>query len=589
MNEFYTISENDPTSEQPDTIVNIELYLHQKMSLHKMKEIERGNFDYKNTHSKYLDVSERFVTYNGNIGILSDRPGSGKSLTLLSLIASNPIFLPKSIDDLAYQGRHYNYKTEDYNKKEIFTSKISVTTNLIIVPEHLESQWETYIKTYTKLKFYVLYQTKDFKSEDEMIEIFNTYDIILLSSKVYVFLGNLSEIILFSRCIMDEADSLKIKGVTKIPHPSANFYWIITSSYKSLFSQRNSRQIFNEILKDFPMYKTILNTVIVRNNQDVIDQSIIIPKPILERFIVKDPYFMRAISGFLDKETTILINSGNINAAILRLNIGQDTKDNIIDTLSGNLQIQLDNLELELKYRQNKTYPTKTLKNTAVSETKESINILKNKIENLKDRINDIDRCPICLEEEYIDPCLAKCCAKKYCFLCIQGCLKFNNKCPNCNSKIDNSFLINIVEKVKTAEKKETFEIGSEKYIFDDKINAFMYVFNKLATNAKVIVFSNQDIFFESIIREINEPYFKLTGKIVDKNSVEKFEKCNGKCILFLNSQIFSTGLNLQFATNIINLDKVSQETKIQIHHRILRPGLKHTPTFTDIFYENEC
>lgn len=581
--DFYTINESDPISKQPNGIVKINLYLHQKMSLYKMLEIENTEkFDYTGEHLKYSFDDEKLTNYSGTLGILSDRPGSGKSITLLSLILSKPYVEPRIIKDLTAIGNLFSYSFENLEYKNKIDNRIQLCSNLIIIPTTLKKQWLNYIVEYTELSFMTFFGYSDFEEEDKMIDIFTKHDVIIISAEVYQYLGNLPTKINFSRLVIDEADTLKIEGISKVEMPTANFYWIISSSINNVMRQKSNtgKQFCKQLIRGFPTSMTIFNTIVVKNDPDIIDKSICLPKPIIETFTVKDPYFMKAIGRFFDDETTVLINSGNIDAAIERLNIGQATITNIVGMLSHNLNTQLRNLELELDYKISRTYASESNKAKTIEETEKAIKILKVKIEDLSNRIKEIDDCPICMYD-FKNPCIIKCCAKKFCFLCIHKWIKQKNSCPSCKTGIDETSLINILETEKT-------DIE-----FTDKVECFMNVFNKLPSNSKVIVFSNESIFFHDITKKIkgkNVWYGKLTetNSVNSGKTIENFKTSDLKSVLFLNSRAFATGINLQFATNIITLDKVTEETKIQIHGRVLRPGLNHTPIFTNIFYENE-
>ena len=142
-----------------------EIYLtlkeHQKRILHEM--LAREDYEYRL-------LSEQ------NLLFLCDNVGSGKSISILSLIAERPIvksvwknayYLPK---DEINKYEHDKYKLNGV----VFDSKLNVfKSNLLIIPHNIYSQWDKYIHDNTSLKFYSIGTKKQINHDKE------TYDKIL--------------------------------------------------------------------------------------------------------------------------------------------------------------------------------------------------------------------------------------------------------------------------------------------------------------------------------------------------------------------------------------------------------------------------
>jgi len=182
INEYGTQPSDGYMIDTPNKI-KLPLKIHQKRSLYEMISKEE---------TKY-----RFV--NGyNINLFCDNVGSGKSLTILALIAKKPLteFQPnrfysaiskkkneKSYNDAYYYGLHYNI---DYGCGPCKQS-IELKTNLIIVPHNVFNQWKQYITKQTTLKAIYIFSKKsidDFVNTD-IPQICEEYSIILIKSTMY--------------------------------------------------------------------------------------------------------------------------------------------------------------------------------------------------------------------------------------------------------------------------------------------------------------------------------------------------------------------------------------------------------------------
>lgn len=109
----------------------IPLKFHQRRSLYAMNNLE---------NSKYR-FSSRI-----NMGILSDKVGSGKSALVLSLIDKYPIINSPMGNILNLPG---NVSGLNFD----LTNMIYLPINIIVVPHSVYFQWEGYIKTFTNLNF----------------------------------------------------------------------------------------------------------------------------------------------------------------------------------------------------------------------------------------------------------------------------------------------------------------------------------------------------------------------------------------------------------------------------------------------------
>ena len=181
-----TISPSGPLIE-PKNYIKIKLRKHQQRSLYEM--ITREDYKYR-------------LNDGPNILMYCDNVGSGKSITILSLIAERPTvkstweneyFLPKrpiqgKINTAAvvkawsdmYTPSRYFMCGFEYKNVTIFNS------NLMIIPHNIFNQWTTYIDNNTTLKSFAIGNRKQMRlSRKDMYEKLNEVHIVIIKSTMF--------------------------------------------------------------------------------------------------------------------------------------------------------------------------------------------------------------------------------------------------------------------------------------------------------------------------------------------------------------------------------------------------------------------
>lgn len=248
--------------------------------LDHQKKLIKAMIDIENRQTIY--VKEKNTTYivQSRACILSDKPGSGKSYSIISLfilnrkLPTNPIFMedespnhPSSV--LLQQSNSIN--------NIIRTPKSSLPINLIFVSKNVLSQWVEYIERFSEgLGIVVIdkFSTakKVIESFAENKKYFAHTDIVLIKNdKVNSKKGKIkhpvlekismenksmveifSELIIGSdmivdRVILDDFDSLLIPSSTKII--PAKFTWFVSAT-KGKYRAANDKNLYNNILRN---------------------------------------------------------------------------------------------------------------------------------------------------------------------------------------------------------------------------------------------------------------------------------------------------------------------------------------------------
>ena len=158
--------------------ITLTLKLHQQRMVAEMLKKE----------SSYHRISSGI-----NMGVLSDKVGSGKSLITLALIASQRIVANAASNDLPYLHAHtydkrsYRY-INDIGRDDFIGFDLNPThefmTNLVVVPHNIFGQWLNYLNSHTTLKYKSFGSVRDFRCFS--IDTMSDYDVVLILSLIHI-------------------------------------------------------------------------------------------------------------------------------------------------------------------------------------------------------------------------------------------------------------------------------------------------------------------------------------------------------------------------------------------------------------------
>lgn len=523
----------------------IKLKKHQEAMLYKMMSIEK--------HS--------------SIGVMSDFPGSGKSYPILALILWEKIIKGK-------------------------------TQNLLVVPYNLFSQWENYIKTFSKeLTFYKFIEYSDISNLIFNPSILSQYDILITTSLYYSTICDYLNNNKLNRIIIDEIDS-----VNWFINSSDNYFpskhtWFISASYDHLL--KLNKDLYNKINCNLDC--------ICKCEESFIKKSFNIPTFVNYTYKCYDQYINSGVFEEIGGNVLVQkINAMDYQYKLKNLtNVANSSKELLNYIIKDNL-INIDSLEnLEKQYQENlKTNLTtgkRILIQDQLSSTIENLNKNKNIIENIFKRINET-ACPICLEDYSSDSKLiVDCCKNCFCLECLSYQLEINNKCPLCRSIIDIQNIIKFVESERAVEHEVKVEVELEqepgfekiqKIEIESKIDIMKKIINELDSNFnyKLIIFSDHELIFKNIKQYLlykNVKHSELdAGNIKGINKMINDYKYGDTKVLLINSVLYGSGLNFENTTDIILIH--NSINKEQIIGRAQRPGRIFPLRIHNLLYNNE-
>ena len=216
---------------QPEHI-KLPLKVHQLTLLKKCRELEKSSIHpIKLTNTEQNTYSE----IKSKFGIIGDNVGSGKTITILSIISKQNL-LENRLPNLIHKGL-------------VTCSELSLKVsnvqpyNIIVIPHIIFKQWKETIENFTDLTYYgintnkALDKFKEYFTTEEKSKTFDAKIILITNTRFNDFirldLPYWKSNNQFSRYIFDEADMLKITNTYYI---NASFIWFISSSYNTLLN-----------------------------------------------------------------------------------------------------------------------------------------------------------------------------------------------------------------------------------------------------------------------------------------------------------------------------------------------------------------
>ena len=590
------LTENDNQIIQPSSIT-IPLMSHQKTIIRKMLDIEElDEFDVKFKPSYYSDnkVNAKMET---NIGILADKVGAGKTLSVISLISMRPKLKEKFT---YFGGNKYMGIKVDFEKKKI-------DTNLIVVPHKLVPQWKNAFEKANNLSVYaittnsqidkiIVKKTQTVKNwmDEDVIKVkeeldqtkLNNYNVVIIGDTMYKRFYSCANEYKWNRIFIDEADTIKLPRDMECHF---NFLWLITGTPSGLANK--SKPFIGKIFYDDQL--RLIDYITFKNDNKYIEQSIVLPHPKRIQIRCLTPRELSIIKDLIPPSVLQMINAGNSEEAIKALNCNVDTNENILQVITKNLVDSIANKEIELDAETKKHYPP-----TQKKDQEHKIKIIENSLKKLQEKYQDIkqkiyelnnDYCPVCMSS-FTNPVIVNCCKNCFCFDCLavsMGELK-NNICPFCRQGITKNdiHLISNDDGLKSATKTKV----NNKHDMKDKLDVLADLIN-MKPNGSFMVFANYAETFTKIekkLSELNISYHILKGQAstVQKH-IDDFKNKKVR-VLMLNAQFFGAGMNLQMTTDLIIYHRFTKEMEEQIIGRAQRLGRTCPLNVYYLIHDNE-
>lgn len=580
-----SLTEQSPRAETPPGL-KVSLKSHQAALVAKMHTLE---YSLRNGHV----CSDNSVLYS-RYAILGDAVGAGKSLAVLAHIAR------MKHATVAPPNPPYYHKLSTPNLYSIWEPKIQYarSATLILVPHTLYRQWSAYIKTQTTLKVAECKTKKFFADPAVATKAILEADAVLVPNTLYAEISNLSatQDIHWTRAFVDEVDSIHIPS--RRDPLTADFTWLISATWASCITPKNAYITAHtleylisrgEINLDtaHPDFKTNFlatglqasqarNHIVIGCNWTSVnfflpfvsnhphqDQLVVrttdafrkisLALPAVETEIIrcKSSLHQRLVNGMLNTDIRQMLHAGDISGALVELGVREETPMSLVDAVMLNQKKELARLQQTLEFKQGLEYSSSAVKVAALENLQQKITSLLTQITSFEERIKELDTgatCGICLDTPQ-NPTCVPCCKQIMCGACTLTHLTYKSSCPLCRAPL----AVRDLRQITTA-KKSTKKSEPETPELLKKSDALLKYITE-NPNGKFIVFSRYDNPFAGLIADLEARNISVQEAKGNKdaiyNLINRF-RAGAVRVLFLNSQYFASGMNLESATHII-------------------------------------
>jgi len=520
--------------------ITVPLYKHQKKSIRDMEQLEKKG--------KVVIDSETYI--ETRIGILSDLPGYGKTLSVLGLIG-------KTVFD---ECDRYFYKEK--KESSTFVTKIkvkeftTVQTSLILVNVSLLSQW-IFELSRTTLRYLSIYNKSDIEGVD-----LSKYDVILLSHTIYNLFSQVYRNKCWKRFVIDEPASLKIASMEEC---TAMFYWLVTATPYELYPRRRTG-FTSDLLPEMD----IVQHIILKNDDQFVRASY--DMPITNHIYYKITCdIAKLFEGLVNPNIMEMIEAGNMPGVLSAFGIC--TTSSIVSP------VEMESTELSTATPSTPPFhgPTtiiyafKRRKTLRINELMSDENNI-DKIQTIQSHLQLLDerlqryasehRC-VCCNGPHRDLYMLTCCQTPFCGACFNPTV-----CMMCKSMDTGKCIIT-----------EDCDVREETAVIRtmNKVQTIMSIISD-SVNKKILVFSNFNesfLILKKFLEEKKIHYLELRGTKEKRDNTIDLYKTGHVNVLLLNTIHSGAGLNLEQTTDIIVYHRLHDYQKTQVIGRANRIGRK--------------
>ncbi len=625
-----TVTEQSQTISQPTSIL-LPLRDHQRALVHAMLARERASqtgIHYKNT-----------VTYT-NYGVLGDEVGSGKSLTILALLAHEK---EQNIQSITKQLMIHPKSTS--HLFSVFTKKLPThqhTPSLIIVPHTIYRQWQDYCKQQTTLNIFFakskkvfepLYNSIDMSGQQQLLQSIQSCDAVLVSNTLYMEVQNVAAVhkIQWKRIFVDEADSVFVPGTAA--RPDAYFIWFVTATWPNFLMWGNYLRLAclqhyeanrtkylpqtGEFIRSelgltnhhgpYPQYvRTKVFTIqsprwlgVYNSEHPMRGLSLVMCDPTFLQssrqmpliqsttILCQQPATHRALHGLVSHEIQSMLHGGNIQGVLQEFGIEEDTPMNLLTVLTVAKEKELERLQKTIAFKESIDYATPQAKEQALQNLRAKIESVEEQLVTIRDRLTSIDtkECPICYEDPMIIAgTMTPCCKHIFCGECILKCLSRKLACPLCRTLLTPEQLKSLVKEKKPKQAKSA---PPQRLTKPKQLIQFL----QENPQARILVFCRYENPFETLEKECEEhgiTYHTLRGnKDAIASCIRSFD-AGEKRVLFLPTQTAGAGINLVSATHVLLYHAMTPEEEKQVIGRAYRLGRTEPLNVIRFLHEGE-
>lgn len=630
------LTANEPMAPQPQGI-RVELKAHQKAAIAKAVLMEKGDgvsYNIQDPQPVYFHGREsRFkghFTATGNVGILGDLVGHGKTLTALGIIASNPVHQIQTDADHVYSyvpplrearvgqaSYRVVCKQTDAEVAQQIANDHTFETTLILVPRGpVFLQWKNALEKQTRLKACVIDNIKCIRSkmppsaasDSDVREWFESHDCIVMKTTTFKVLcdhyrfrerpNNVAPIPGFSRIIIDEAHD----EITAVPMMQYKFMWLISSTYDMIgYRAYNSVNYISYSVRHL-MDMELLRLMVIRGNDDFVRASFELPRMSEYTYICKMNRMVAALHAFLAPAVQERLNVNDIAGAVREMGGKAETEEELVRVVTAGMTRDINNKTRELAYARGLEIDV-DVRNAMIHRLEADLHRLEERKRALEERITALDekQCAICMEP-YEEPVMLNC-THVFCGQCVVDWMRVRGgaaACPTCRVKIEPQKMVAVVAErppapIAEVVQEDVIDIGTNegdramagRWSKEEQLIRLI----RRKPNGKWLVFTRVDSGFNSLREALvteGITFAELKGNTnVMMNTLENFKSGALKVIL-LHTYHAGSGIDISCATDVCLLHALGME-RIQAIGRAQRVGRTTPLTVHQLLYPAEA
>tara|TARA_B100000405_G_scaffold263171_1_gene199352 strand:- start:378 stop:2195 length:1818 start_codon:yes stop_codon:yes gene_type:complete len=559
---------------------SVKLKSHQLAAIQSCIDLENIGIDVQQDRI----LEDRFNSIKSNIGIIGDKVGSGKSYTILGLIANNDTPLIRFNHTMMYGNNNINVEL-----KNLDLDRRKVRTSIIVVPHGIVKQWEKCILTAdSRMSYFIVNTTKSLTSLDS--QDLDSFKVLIVSG---TFFGRVQRMLLdknisVNRLVFDEVDSMNTPNAK---HLSAAFYWFVSASYKNIlnpYPRYNyeyrpgssgeymlssgiannvyAKNIFMNFYRSHnPNVRRLIDQIVVKNSDDFVDKSFELPDFSRKFIRCRDSGLISILNGVVHSNIIQCLNAGDVAGAVSHINAENvDTETNIVEAVIQGLSIKLNNTQVELRSANETIFVNEDIKRKRIAKLTTDLQSIETKISLIKQRIHASEMCTICLERPQVKT-ITKCCNNSFCLQCLTEWLRKKPSCPLCKSSM-------LMDRDVFVVKDDSMESEADEE--PTKLQYLDKILSETNDDSRILIFSEYDSSFmeiENLLRKHAIKYSRLKGNGINR-SVDEYRNGNLQ-VLLVNSTAYGSGLNLENTTDVVLFHKMDNDIESQVIGRAQRPG----------------
>ena len=424
-------------------------------------------------------AAEAEVRATVRMGILADKPGAGKSFTVMEMLLISE--QPSATEVYHHVSAHMSYRTTRQQ------DEASAHVSVLVFPHNLSKQWQDLLAKRVP-ENRLAFASRAAAVPGVLAAIDSAAGVagapplpaagpppdgysprggpgglpLVVAATATNFpaiLGHLAaKRITVARIVYDEADSLRLtrcQGQSQV----ARFHWFVTASPHNLYSvipehgtgfgvfsggrveyrhaAGASQQslmygcpyVYSAYVRDFFVsgssnslaVHNCLCAITVMSDDAFVDASFDVPAPEVTLVMCRSEARSSLLHGIVNNAVIDRLNAGDVRGALAVLNPScvASSETNVVAVAAKSLETALSNLRAQLQYVSARAYADDATRDAAAARIEGRIRSTAAQIESLEQRIRGADVCPICYDDSITNKTVAPCCSNSFCLACI--------------------------------------------------------------------------------------------------------------------------------------------------------------------------